>query len=212
MTTSVLLNGMTSVSSPNLLGDNSESSLCIKISYEKMRLLCQYPVWNMISEFIRSTRSYNEGLALSASLMATAERHSDQMSPNLKKLYQHKLWLFHLDMLDKLDLWPDYLTCFKKLRDDLQYCNKWKSTSGISSHPHFKHYFCGETSDGILIHFLIGVHERKEIVERKLQRQKAGKSIEHLHHHTQKTISTDELRQRVEFLVKKFTPYMPLCR
>jgi len=191
--------------------DSSLSSWSLKISYEKLQLFCRYPVWNMLQEFIRSTRSYREGLALSVGLITTAEQNSNCMSPTERELYHDRLWLFHLNMLDKLDMWPEYLNCFDKLRDDVSHCHKWKRTSGILIHPHILHYMCGEASDHVSVHFLIGVHERKEIIVRKLQRSKSGKSTGHLQHHKRDALSSAELRERVDFLVRKFTPYMPLC-
>lgn len=193
------------------LQDNSNWPVCFKISYEKMRWLCRYPVWNMIGKFIGSTRSYHEGLALSVALISTAKRSSKRMTPSEYELYRDRLWEFHLDMLDKLDLWSEYLACFAKLRSELSYSHKWNRSSGMERHPDLSHYLCGEGPDHLLVHFLIGRHERKQIIERKLQRQRIGKSATHLRHHSKNSLSPDELRKRVKFLVEKFTPYMPLC-
>ncbi len=211
MTNLLPIKNKTTVGILEALRGKSGGSPCVKISYEKMRWLCRYPVWNMVCEFIRSTRSYSEGLALSVALISTAERHSGRMTKSENDLYRDFLWKFHLDMLDKLDMWAEYLDCFSKLRDNTQYCHKWKRTSGIDSHPHISHYVCGESPDYVLVHFLIGRHERKEIIQRKLERLNVGKTIRHLQHHRRSTLSPDELRKRVESLVEKFTPYMPLC-
>lgn len=113
-----------------------------------------------------------------------------------KELYRNRVWEFHLNMLDKLDMWSDYLACFSKLRNNTQYCHKWKRRSGIGSHPHIKHYICLEQEDHLLVHFLIGRHERKEIIERKLAKLKAGKTTNHLKHHTRAILSSDELNEK----------------
>ena len=55
---------------------------------------------------------------------------------------------------------------------------------------------------GFRLHFLYGLHHRREVIERKLARKRAGRKTEHLRHATQDELSDTELRRRVRWLME----------
>lgn len=148
-------------------------------SIDKYKKLFNYPLWNYIANSIIYLKEFGVGLDGAEFLISLTDHYKNQLT---KKEYKHNLyliWYFYLKLLDKADLWQEYIDTFNKL----------KSIPYVV-HPHSDNHLTTET---LLI-------SRYKIMERKIARQKQGKSTEHLQHKQRNDISDEEYKRRSKLL------------
>jgi hypothetical protein len=115
-----------------------------------------------------------------------------------------RFYSFVLELLDELDLWEEYLWLWNRLRRNsrltLTYSRRSKPLHGIRFLP----FILGEDprAQVLDVHFLwVGSH-RKEVIEKKLQRKRAGKKVGNLLHKKRSTESKKRLQEWARLLVQ----------
>ena len=93
---------------------------------------------------------------------------------------------FLLEMLDRMDRWEEYLEVWNRLRSD----TKVVALSDVDSPSKTK---LDEAFDYLL---QITGHRRK-LIERKLERKRAGRKLGNLMHHQQEDLSPGEIEDRL---------------
>lgn len=155
--------------------------------------------WNYLMQTFDYTRSYEDGLVFLTKLLGEIEKEKDSLS---KEHYEKCIELTYyklLDYLDKLDRWEEYLEAweriFQNVKIGLTYSNTVLSRSGISP------FILKVDKSYVHIHFLWMGHSRKERIERKLEKKRAGRYPGKLHEQ-QSELTPKEIKERFDWMVK----------
>ncbi len=187
---------------PNLLRLWASSSLAVsKINFEHYSKLLGYPTWNQFLQFIDYTRSFDRGLELGLLLLAAHEQFKDQISPENRERNAASIHSLVLRMLDKLDYWDEFIEAYDQI---LEHTNL--SFGGYYAEDSRAHhlqngagpFLIGNVPGGFRLHFLYGLTNRREVIERKIDRRKRGKKLGNLYHARQSDLTEAELQERVD--------------
>ena len=63
----------------------------------------------------------------------------------------------------------------------------------------------GNVPGGFRLHFLYGLKNRREVIQRKIDRRERGKKLGNLYHARQSDLTEAELQERVDWLLKFFS-------
>lgn len=152
----------------------------IKIpSIEKYKKIMGYPFWNYSINSIFYLKEFEVGLQGAHFLFDLTEHYKDQLTEKEYKRNRYLLWYFYLNLLDKLDRWEEFIETFDKLKNMPEIV-----------HPHQNDHI---TTD---LHW----KKRLGIIQRKIDRQKEGKSVKHLRHKQLDEITDEEYQRRIEVL------------
>lgn len=176
------------------------------------------PYWSAIVQSFIATRAYGDGLEAAFRLLEAVERFRDPLGVRAYRGHRIALYLFLLTMLDKADRWEAYLAAWDSIRihadlwlpysaDALavhgprlaSFVRRAKGACGVSlaaQHPATARPRAHPSV--IRVHFLYVQLHRKELIERKLARQRAGDKMGNLRHATRGTLTAEEIRQRLE--------------
>lgn len=177
-----------------------------------------------------STRAYDDGLGVGFRLLAATERYRRRMTAKAYEEKLITLYLFILNMLDKADGWEEYLAAWQSIRENttlsLSYSFDALESHGekirpfvLSGLPERRKAIGdgGSTAlahtDGvqelthdppqpqdIQVHFLYLQKHRRELVERKLARQRAGKLVRSMMHGRREDLTRAEIRDRLAWI------------
>lgn len=182
-------------------------------SREDLLKVFRDPNWGLICQLIDRLRLYDEGLAGAFRLENLLDYHSEIFSEKDRNDYFLRVQHLKLNMMDKLDLWEDYLEEWNKLRSlpgpEKAYDNRQSEpfdeliTADFQNKPPPGHIEpIEEFTTRVLgnvryVHFLYGTHTRKELIQRKLERSKHGKQRKSDLHHTRAEFSESEVKDRL---------------
>ncbi|MBU2530444.1 MAG: hypothetical protein KKD35_05335 [Elusimicrobia bacterium] len=159
----------------------------------------EYPTWNYITQTFDYIRAYEDALIFAANLLQELEKNRDKFS---QKKYEENIffiYFFVFTNLDKLDRWEDYLDSWERVLRNVKVGHKYpldiKREVGITP------YIIKESNDAIYVHFLWSLKPRKELIERKLEKKRKGKKIGNLLHAQQSELTTEEIKERFEWIV-----------
>ena len=158
------------------------------------------PLWMPVLQGILATRAYDLGLELAFRLLGAAERFRAQMTGELYRQHQIRLYLLILTMLDRADCWEEYLTAWDRIlkRTDLtiRYSRESPELHGAEMLPYIRR----RHEQTVAVHFLYSVHHRKVLIERKLDRARAGWQTGNLLHGKQDSLTGEEIRCRLAWI------------
>ncbi len=159
--------------------------------------------WGWLLQAVRATRAYQPGLDAGLLLLRVIELHQPRLSQSECTVHRTQLYWFILDMLDRLDQWDAYLATWARVRahtaETLTYQAYARQQHGTRLTP----FILGEDAHGLTIHFLWLTLHRKELIERKVARQRRGQRVGNVKHATQEELSTDELRERLAWVARQ---------
>ncbi len=177
----------------------SSPGACVRaVDLAMYRALRSDPTWGLVTQLLVTTRSYDTGLELALALLVVADRYEALRPAHEAARSPVPLYSLLLDMLDRLDEWETYLAVWHQLRrhttDTRTYGDgPHSAATGARAAP----YVMRRTPGRIHLHHLwLGSH-RKDLIERKVARRRAGRRVGHLRHHPQSELSDAELRRRV---------------
>lgn len=134
------------------------------------RRAMSYPTWNHILAAIRTMREYNAGLQGGLTLLEMTYYYRRELPKPEYESNQRVLYLFILDMLDRLDRCDEYLRVWEQIRAGtlltFNYAKEAKSRKDIQP------FIVDDRKDPIAVHFLYLASPRKRIIERKMARSK----------------------------------------
>ena len=153
--------------------------------------------WTWLFQAVCATRSYHPGLDVGLLLLRVVELHQPRLSRREVASHRTQLYWFILDMLDRLDQWDAYLATWARVR---AHTAETLTYQACARYPHgapLAPFILGEDARGLTVHFLWPTVHRKELIERKVERQRRGQKLGNVKHATQNELSTDELRARL---------------
>ena len=126
--------------------------------------------------------------------LETAREHlsAEEFEHHWRSLAYH-----HLNMLDKLDRWEEYLETWDSIRTSTRFAVTYAMDARGVHQGRIDPYILGEDAHTLRIHFLYSGSDRREVIERKLARKQAGKKLGNLYHGVQSDLSPQEVQQRL---------------
>lgn len=173
-----------------------------KLDLEKYQRLMSYPGWNYFTQSITATRAYENGLDACLILLEYTEDVRDDLTAADYDWNLQMLYFFLLLMLDRLDRWDDYLSLWENLRNNTQFSSTY-AKNGLKVHgKRIQPFIMGDDGESVRVHFLYGISDRKDVIQRKQARQMLGKSARK--HRQQDELSSEQIRQRLDSVKARF--------
>ena len=176
-----------------------------RITLEEYRRILSYPAWGFYSAIFIRTRSYEQGLKNGMRLIEITCELKDHLAEREYNSNMTTLWLFVLSMLDKLDRWIDYLAMWERLRKGTVFT--WKASLetlrrmyGTKLDP----WIVLEEGNQVYVHFLWGTIQRKELIEKKLQKSRNGERLGNMVHRKREELSEEDIQERFDRVVFQF--------
>ena len=120
--------------------------------------------------------------------LSKSEANQKKLSRDEYRIHATFLNYSVLDLLDKMDRWEEYLVVWERLRGR----TKVVSLSSIETAE------VASDDESVYADVLLFTGHRKELIERKLQRKRAGKKLGNLVHARREELSEKEVSQRLE--------------
>jgi hypothetical protein len=172
------------------------------LNREVLKGILSHPTWNFVQEAIVATRRYEEGLEAGKSLLRYVEGIREDLPQQEYSDYAQKLNSFILMMLDKADMWEEYLATWQSVRETTDFFRTYSASSRTGHGSRFEPFILGAEGESLRVHFLWLTLHRKEVIERKAERARAGKKLGNLMHGTHSELSAAEVRRRIEWISK----------
>ena len=170
------------------------------IDLPTFRALLGDPTWYLVTQFLVTGRWYEEGLDLALQLLGCTERYHHVLSAREEARARMQLYALVLDMLDRLDAWDTYLKLWHQLRQHTTYTLTYGG--GAATLPRAQPYVMRREGNRTALHFLWISDHRKQLIERKLAKQRAGRPLGNMRHHPQSDLSDAELRRRLAWVAQ----------
>lgn len=173
----------------NLLSRFGESSQLDWLGYKR---IMSKPARHYFLYAVVATRSYPEGLDAAVLLLRLTEANRSRLD---KEEYQTNLtflYYFLLTVLDKMDRWEEHLRVWERLQQK----TKVVSLSAVQADDPLAN------DDSVYADVLSLTDYRKEIIERKLERQRAGKKVGNLLHARKEELPEKEIQERLERILR----------
>ena len=163
------------------------------------RLLAQ-PTWSWLLQALDHTRAYERGLEVGFLLLSAHERFEAHFSEGESERNLASIYLLVLRMLDKLDLWEEFARAYDQLLEHTRlplgvYAERSRANGAGP-------FILADVPGGFTVHFLYGLRRRREVVRRKIDRRSRGARLGNLRHARQSDLTEEELRERVEWVVR----------
>ena len=155
------------------------TALSARLTRWSYRAIMALPRWYFIVQAIVVTRSYDTGLEAGLQLLAFTHAHRDALDPAEFDRNARHLYLFLLDMLDRLDEWDGYVSAWAQIRAHVPYTVTYtppRPERAIQAAP----YVVGREGDQLRLHFLWWTDDRKAMIERKVQARRGGRRLGNL--------------------------------
>lgn len=173
----------------NLVSRFGESSRLDWLGYKR---IMSKPTRHYFVYAVVATRSYPEGLDAAVLLLRLTEANRSRLD---KEEYQTNLtflYYFLLTVLDKMDRWEEYLRVWERLQQK----TKVVSLSAVQADDPLAN------DDSVYADVLSLTDYRKELIERKLERQRAGKKVGNLLHARKEELPEEEIQERLERILR----------
>lgn len=176
------------------------------LSFEQYDMLLRHPLWGLIAETLICTRSYEDGLRVADKLLELSERYRTRMAQEQYLTNVKSLLRFSLNMLDRLDRWDEYLKLWTELRGRTDLVDVIRNAS-TTLRRHYgselDQWIIREDSSALHLQFLWATGSRRNLIEKKLHKQKTGGKLGNMRHARPSELTTEEIRQRYEFMLRK---------
>lgn len=164
------------------------------------KLFLNYQHRNTLFEIIRRTRDYEYGLLLCDRFDYILEIHKHSLSNKSYENIDQDIIGLRLMCLDKSDRWFGYLDYFERVFLE----KKYEMTYSLDCDTErFGRYYRRSDYHLHYIHFLYNDDDRREIIQRKADRQVDGKSTTHLKHRPQSELTDNEIYSRYYEVLKR---------
>ena len=179
-------------------------SLTERLPLNSYRAIMSFPTFGYVCQAVNRTRNYDAGLDASMLLLRLSEDYKKELTAHEYEQNLLFLYKFFLEMLDRLDRWEEYLDCWKQIRNNTTIVGTYHldQESRRFHGDAIKPFIVEDRGTVTKVHFLYGTHHRKEIIERKLERKWAGKSVKHLMHHPQSELTDEEIDERLKWVCR----------
>lgn len=192
--------GLSSFGQINALVTGDSSRLRGALDLDTLRSILRYPTWGFVVQAICRTRSYQAGLEGGLLLLRHLESDRDQLSKEEFERCWQTLASHHLNMLDKLDRWEEYLETWDNIRSNASMAVTYAKDARESHGGRIDPYVLHEDARTLYVHFLYLGSHRRAVIERKLARKRAGGKLGNLYHAPRSELTDDEIRNRIEWI------------
>lgn len=165
---------------------------------DRIRFATKYPNWSIVTDCLEATRNYDLALSFGTSIFLRSFDFADQMPNDELERIHHITSTFILNMLDKADLWSEYLVWFSFLRYHTN--NYLRYDLHILSHTgtDIEEFIDDKGDEYTWVHNMYVYNHRRRTIERKLARKNAGNARKSDMHHPKADLSPMDLRCRLE--------------
>lgn len=181
------------------------------MTIEKYRKIFGRIYWDSTRRAIRLLGEQEAGIQGIAYLLKLTEIYRNELSEEEIKNNKHKLWSFHLELLDKSDRWEEYIETLEKYKQEPEGKNfqpaHWvRLTPGgrkdlDSAASHYAWWRAAEAlwenDDPRAAALFVS---RQSVIQRKIDRRKTGKSFKHLRHKEFKELTDEQYQYRIEVI------------
>ncbi len=159
--------------------------------------------WGWLLRAVRATRAYQTGLDAGLLLLRVVELHQPHLSRQEVAGHRRQLYWFILDMLDRLDQWDVYLATWACVRAHTAETLTYQACARHRHGARLAPFILEEDAGDLTVHFLWPTLHRRELIERKVARQRRGQKLGNIKHATQDALTTDELRVRLAWVARQ---------
>lgn len=167
-----------------------------------------YYYWNQLWQIVSYTKSYQQGIEIALTLLDKFEQYKDNFDNKEQERQLISIYSKFLRMLDKSDMWEEYLENWKIIKQKSIELKLGSEYSRSSQDFHFsrggKEYYVGDTPSGYKLSFIYGTEKRKELIQRKLSKAKKSEKIKNYLHEQQEDLTPAEIKERYDWLIKFF--------
>ncbi|MCX6258252.1 MAG: hypothetical protein NTW49_10225 [Bacteroidia bacterium] len=132
-----------------------------------------YYLWNQLWQIINYTKSYRQGIEIALILQNKFEEYRFNFSEKEQNNQIRMICTVYLNMLDKADLWEDYLNNWEIIKENSIKYKIGDEYINDSRSFHFSNggedFFLENTKRGFRLSFLYGLHHRKDLIKYKLE-------------------------------------------
>lgn len=182
---------------------------------EKYREMMNQQYWSYSRRTILYLREYEAGLQGIEYLLRLTDLFKNELTGEEVRANRHKLWSFYLQLLDKLDRWEDYLATVEMLRQNpegqefLSHSSPVLTPKGRKAYIaasdrrawyHSVHALWKKGDPGAEVWMVSYITSRERLIQKKIDLQKAGKSVKRFRHKSPAELTDEEYRRRIEVL------------
>lgn len=176
----------------------TDELLKARFSLPTYRRLMSYPHWNYFTQSLVASRAYEKGLDACLILLRYTEENQKELSAKECERNLGAVYYLLLKLLDRLDRWEEYVALWDGLRLNVSLSLSYDKAVLDQRAEEVKPFILSNQGSTVEIHFLYLTLDRKELIERKLARKRAGKKLGNLMHSQQDELSEPEIRRRLE--------------
>jgi hypothetical protein len=158
------------------------------------------PLWTPVLHGVLATRAYDDGFDFALRLLEATERFRHRLTRAKYRRHQTRLYLLALTMLDKGDRWEDYLMAWKSILERSDLTINYSEESPDVHGAKMLSFIRRRSGRGTAVHFLYPQLHRKELIERKLARARAGRRTGGLLHATAGGLTGEEIKRRLAWI------------
>ena len=165
------------------------------------RTIMETWTWAGLVQAVLATRSYAAGLDAGLLSLRVTDLHREHLRQREYVAHRKRLYWFILELLDRLDRWDAYVALWGYLRTHTAYALALQSQARHDAR--LAPFILEEDARGLTVHFLWLIQHRREVIERKLDRQRRGARLGNLRHAAQDALSDAEIRERLEGVAQR---------
>lgn len=171
---------------------------------ERIRNTTKYPNWTLAIDSLEATRNYDLALSFSISIFIRSFDYTSEMSKDELERIHHITSSFILSMLDKADMWEEFLAWFWFLRHHTESYLRYDLHIGSHNDSDLEQFIDDKGDHYTWVHNMYVYNHRRRIVERKLSRRRTGMERKSDLHHPKSELSHMDLRRRLENVFAHF--------
>ncbi len=166
-----------------------------------LRALFSYPLNEWVSRYFLWTRNMEAQLGFVDYCRQIVDYYRNDLSNEEYEQFDQELILYELTAYDYLNRWQEYIDLFEMTRAGKDYTSTYML---YRNDPVFNSYVLHRDEHYQYVHFLYLSDSRYRTICRKLQREIAGKSVEHLKRHQRERLSNEERDSRQAEMARLF--------
>lgn len=190
---------------------NISANLNNFLSFEQYNLFFAretYRYWGNLWNLINYTKSYYHGIEVALIFLEKFEQYRSKYNEKEQGIQLSLISSSFLGMLDKADLWEEYLKNWELIKQKSIEFNIGFEYQEYSRKFHFdrgaEEFFLGNTKIGFRLSFMYSGSYRKAVVERKQSKARKSKSYRNLTHEQQSDLTAEEIKERYDWLMNFF--------
>ena len=172
---------------------------------EKYRKVMESDYWSLCGRIVMELMEYELGFQGIEHLLRLTEQFRGELAKKEAKYNRWRLWSFYLELLDKTDRWEDYLAAVETLRQNPEGREFLTPPSRIVTASRGWRYKSAE--DYVNAWAISQIDRREPLIQKKVDLQKAGKSVKRYMHKRPSQLTDVEYQHRLNVMKFWFFEY-----